>query len=244
MADLRGIPSYPQHLSHHQDRPHRFNSFSGGDIRCGIIMDGENIDGSEVFDTPFMEFGELQTLTVSSFRSTGPVRCFGESQPRVILRGARTVGGSLVFAQFDENAFQRMMRRSSRDEVYNQDEPFFIDQLPPFDIICQGTNEFGNSSMLMVGGVTIGQTGTTLSVHDIFTESTYTYTARFYIPWSPAGSFQDQMRTMWWESHMSGSQRNREWLRQLGSSSYDGHEITDSENHLAWANAFEFEEEP
>ncbi len=182
-------------------------SFSGVDIKIGIMMQQQKTNTIEAggVQLPFSVFAELQTLSITSFRSTGPVRCLGESQPRTILRGARTIGGSMVFAQFDQNAFYRMMRTSDSHEVYNPDEPFFIDQMPPFDIIAYGSNEYGNTAILMVGGVSIGQTGTTLSVHDIYTEATYSYTARYYIPWSPAGSFKDMMRDVWWEQRSAAS---------------------------------------
>ena len=182
-------------------------SFSGVDIKIGIMMQQQSTD---ILDTgalqiPFSVFAELQTLSITSFRSTGPVRCLGESQPRTILRGARTIGGSMVFAQFDQNAFSRMLRQSDSHEVVNPDEPFFIDQLPPFDIIAYGSNEYGNTATLMVGGVSIGQTGTTLSVHDIYTEATYSYTAQYYIPWSPAGSFKEFMKYQWYHQRQAAS---------------------------------------
>lgn len=209
-------------------------SFSGVDIKVGIMMPQQNhpqVTNPEA-ELPFQIFAELQTLTITSFRSTGPVRCLGESQPRAILRGARTIGGSLVFAQFDQNAFWRMMRVSEQDEVYNPDEPFFIDQIPPFDIVAYGSNEYGNTAMLMVGGVILGQTGTTLSVHDIYTESTYSYTARYYIPWSPAGSFRDQMRELWWENTQSASARAEQFARSLGGVHYG--EVLEFEGPEAW----------
>ena len=201
------LPKMPEHLAGGSGGPLAYKSFSGVDIKVGIMMDQQQNEYSAESgpDMPFSMFAELQTLSITSFRSTGPVRCLGESQPRAILRGARTIGGSLVFAQFDQNAFWRMMRLSDKGEVYNQDEPFFIDQLPPFDIIAYGSNEYGNTATLFVGGVTIGQTGTTLSVHDIYTEATYSYIAQYYIPWSPSGSFRDYMREIWWEQNFAAS---------------------------------------
>ena len=227
----------PSHLDPNEGSPLRFKSFSGVDIRVGIYM-GQEDDPSVEHPSqrlPFMEFGELQTLTISSFRSTGPVRCLGESQPRTILRGARTIGGSMVFAQFNHNAFSRMLVASQGHEVYNADEPFFIDQIPPFDIVCYGSNEYGNTAGLVVGGVAIGQTGTTLSVHDIFTEATYTYTARYYVPWSPLGDMRKLMQKFWWENTLSASASANAWL--IKQRDHDNLEIPGAEDYLIWHNS-------
>jgi len=229
-------PSLPFHLSPAHDGTSLFNSFSGVDIKVGMYMGQQDppMGYDDPNQIPFMVFGELQTLAISSFRSTGPVRCLGESAPRAILRGARTIGGSMVFAQFNHNAFHRMMRISQQYEVYNADEPFFIDQIPPFDILCLGSNEYGSTAGLSVGGVTIGQTGTTLSVHDIFTEATYTFTARYYIPWSPLGSMRELMKQEWFESNQAASAKSAQFAQQLAGGSQGGLEVPGNEAHQIW----------
>lgn len=52
------------------------------------------------------------------------------------------------------------------------------DMLPPFDIILSFQNESGAFSKMKILGVTIVDEGTTMSVDDLITESTYTYMAR------------------------------------------------------------------
>ncbi len=180
------------------DNPLMFHSYSGSDMQCIIRMDRqlETSVGKleETQQDPVYHFAELQTLSISTFRSVHPVRRLGESQPVAYTRGARTIGGTLVFAQFANNAFEKMYRLSTEGEVYDPGEPFFVDQLPEFDIIIQATNEYGLSSNLIVGGITLQQTGTTLSVHDLYTEATYGWVGRFYIPLSETQDYRKLMR--------------------------------------------------
>lgn len=193
------MPTNNTQLSYlESENPLMFHSYSGSDMQCVIRMDRQ-LESSvgkaeDIQQDPVYQFAELQTLSISTFRSVHPVRRLGESQPAAYTRGARTIGGTLVFAQFANNAFEKMYRLSTNGEVYEPGEPFFVDQLPEFDIIVSATNEYGISSNLIVGGITLQQTGTTLSVHDLYTEATYGWVGRFYIPLSQVGDYRKLMR--------------------------------------------------
>jgi len=126
-------------------------------------------------------FAELQTISISATRSVHPVRCLGESAARGYLRGARTFAGSLIFTMFSKDPFEEVSRLDADHEVYGR-EPFAVDQIPEFDIILTAVNERGTSSKALIGGVTLTNYGTTFSIHDIYTEISYTYVARWFIP--------------------------------------------------------------
>ena len=160
----------------------KWQSVTGVDIIAGFRFDDEYYDSTKEDGVPaFRVFGELQTISISGTRSVNPVRCLGESAARAYTRGARTFAGSLIFTMFSKDPLEEVVRMSSEQEVYGR-EPFFIDQIPEFDIVINAVNEFGAVSQAIIGGVTLTNYGTTLSIHDIYTEISYTYVARFYIP--------------------------------------------------------------
>jgi len=173
------------------DNPVEWNSLTGVDMIAAFRF--RTTDKDQVAT---VTFAELQTLSISSTRSIFPVRCLGESVVRAYTRGARTFAGSLIFTMFDRDPLMELAKRDDLQESQNPDEPFFMDQLPEFDIVINGVNEYGAMSTAIVGGVTITNYGTTLSIHDIYTEISYTYVARFYIPFSPDRRAVDAARDL------------------------------------------------
>ena len=187
-----------------------FNSFSGTDIQCFFLGDfiptvKADIDVAfksgilnrvqyrallNEVDTdwragrsPILPFGELQTLTVSSAASVGPVRRLGEREPVEYLSGARTIAGTLVFALLNRDVFSAMMKLPQiglRDDKWRS--PEFIDEIPPFTILIQGSNEYGSVASGMLIDVKLTNFGTTFSVDDMYTEATYNYVATKFIP--------------------------------------------------------------
>lgn len=158
-----------------KDNPIEWQSISGVDMVASFRFDGDGGPVNEVF-------AELQTVSISATRSIYPVRVLGESMARAYTRGARTFAGSLIFAMFNQDPFERVAKIDAFQEAHNPNEPFFMDQLPEFDIIINGVNEYGRIGRAIIGGVTLTNYGTTLSIHDIYTEISYTYVSKFYIP--------------------------------------------------------------
>lgn len=165
------------------DNPIHWQSLTGVDMVCMFRWDDLQFtkDEKDRFKN-FRVFAELQTLSLSSTRSVHAVRCLGESAARDYTRGARTFAGSLIFTMFNKDPFEDVLRLDTKNEAYSGREPFFIDQLPEFDIIITAINEMGLVSKALVGGITLTHYGTTLSIHDIYTEITYGYVAKWYIP--------------------------------------------------------------
>jgi hypothetical protein len=184
----------------------QYNSFSGTDIKCFFFGDNipttiEDIDSSPSLTAEekiflkggalndrnnrgsILPFGELQTLTVSSSRSYGPVRRLGEHHPQGYKGGARTIAGSLVFALMNRDVFAAYMRGLIPGAQSNSwSSPSFVDEIPPFNILIEGGNEYGSVASALLIGVQVTNFGSTFSIDDMYTESTYTYVANHYIP--------------------------------------------------------------
>jgi hypothetical protein len=184
-----------------------FCSFSGADIQCFIFGDQLALtnDNNWVDSSPNLTqeekayikagisksrderlvsvLGELQTITISSARSFGPVRRLGEIEPVCYKGGARTIAGTMVFAVMNKDVFAQMYQGLADGMSDNITRgPDFVDNMPPFHILIRGYNEYGASASALLIDVKITNFGTTFSVDDMFTESTYNYVAKHYIP--------------------------------------------------------------
>jgi|WetSurMetagenome_2_1015567.scaffolds.fasta_scaffold601399_2 hypothetical protein len=62
-------------------------------------------------------------------------------------------------------------------------EPFFADQMPPFNITMLAANEYGSMALKKILGVEILNEGSGVSIDDIVTEQQYTFVARLITPW-------------------------------------------------------------
>jgi len=181
-----------------------FNSYAGTDIQCFLFTyDDKRIkkliesSGQLTADAKrqaqervsksikFAPFGELQTVSISIASSTGPIRRLGEREVVEYKSGARTVAGSLIFALLNRDVFAAFMKSEltglSKDTFGSPD---YVDELPPFNILIQGGNEFGAEASGLLTDVKLTNFGTTFSVDDLYTESTYNYVARHYVPFT------------------------------------------------------------
>jgi len=137
----------------------------------------------EEYDLPAMKtFAELQTLTISSARSVFGVRRLGEHHVHQYTRGARTIAGSMIFTTFTRDVFAEFYRVSGYDNFTDPTAPFFVDQIPPFHLLISAANEYGLHAQAALINVNLTNFGTTMSVHDLQLESTYTYVAQFFFP--------------------------------------------------------------
>lgn len=143
-----------------------YNSYSGVDIVAEMLVPCE--------PKPLI-LGDLATLSYSIHRENKPVRLIGRTNVAGWLRGNRTIAGSLIFTNFEKYTFYRL--KKFQKSVANGYYPL-ADMLPPFDIIVSFANEYGQFSKLKIFGVNIIDEGSTMSVDDLVTESTFTYMAR------------------------------------------------------------------
>ena len=130
------------------------------------------------------KLAELHTLSWSTFRENAPVRTLGSIYPRSIVKGSRTIAGSMIFTIFHQHVLHEIL--SLNLGIYNtgtsDHDPYrnstnLPDQLPPLDISIVFANEYGAVSHMGLYGVQFFQEGATFSIEDIFSESVLQYSA-------------------------------------------------------------------
>jgi len=140
-----------------------------------------------------IEIGSIQTITFSIFREKFPIRTLGRTYARGYTRGSRTIAGSMIFTMLWAHALHELT--SLRLALYNAEvsdsgESFMpenaaviMDQLPPMDFTLLAANELGDMSQMRLYGVEFVTEGTTMSIHDLLTETTSQYVAQDIEPW-------------------------------------------------------------
>jgi hypothetical protein len=63
-------------------------------------------------------------------------------------------------------------------------QPWYSDQIPPFDVTLTGANELGTVMSMKIIGVEILNEGYGISIDDLMSEMQMTYIARAIIPWT------------------------------------------------------------
>lgn len=157
-----------------------YTSFSGADIVASI----RPLGGKPVV------FGEIQTISYSIYRPMMPVHALGRINPRGVVRGPRTIAGTLIFTVFDRHVLKNIMDKYrtepdsfrtsfglTEDDIIDLRNYAKTDEMPPFDINISFMNEYGNSATLNIYGVHIMSEGQTMSVEDMITENTMQYIA-------------------------------------------------------------------
>lgn len=173
-----------------------YTSFSGADIVATITPLGGR---------PIV-FGEIQTISYSIYRPTRPVYALGRINPKGVVRGQRTIAGSLIFTVFDRHVLKQVMEsyragltdktinnakvvvpdrngnlvpgyKFTESEIAEMKTNMKTDEMPPFDINITFLNEYGNSATLNIYGVHIITEGQTMSIEDMITENTMQYIA-------------------------------------------------------------------
>lgn len=172
----------------------KYSAFSGADIKCTIFIPQETdaTQGSESDKTGLKTFAELQTITVSSARTVGPVRILGQAEAINHVRGPRTVAGTMIFTDIMKDVFYEVLQMSVYERGTGQ--KFFVDQLPPFNVIITALNEMGIHATRAVIGVTLVNYGTTYSIDDMLTESQYTYQALGVTPFMRSDRWRQHVR--------------------------------------------------
>lgn len=65
--------------------------------------------------------------------------------------------------------------------------PNYLDQVLPFDVVITASNEYGSVARMMIHGVEIINTGSSLSIDDITTDEACTFIANAITPWRDQG---------------------------------------------------------
>ena len=66
--------------------------------------------------------------------------------------------------------------------------PWFVDQIPPFDVTLAAANEYGALAVMRIFGIELLNEGYGVSIDDMVSETQYTYVARTLVGWRPLGN--------------------------------------------------------
>lgn len=97
------------------------------------------------------------------------------------------VGGTLAInapGNTTDNQQSQITRAGSDRSVAR---PWYADQIPPFDIVLTGANEYGYLVIMKILGVELMNQGFGVSIDDIVCEHSYTYIATSIVPWTSQG---------------------------------------------------------
>jgi len=81
---------------------------------------------------------------------------------------------------------------------YEYYSAWYVDQIPPFDVIVIGANEYGNAATMRIYGIEILNEGSGFSVDDMVIDNQMTYVCRTILPWQRLGQWD--MKLGQWHS--------------------------------------------
>jgi hypothetical protein len=109
----------------------RAGGFSGVDLSTVLQMPAVvNENGREVSKMYVMEFGSLQTISISKYKNKPDVRSLGFAGPTGFARGMSTIAGTLIFNQinhhpFDDNGTKSIVYNDSGVLTYSSGEVLY-----------------------------------------------------------------------------------------------------------------------
>lgn len=74
-------------------------------------------------------------------------------------------------------------------DAYQASAAWYVDQLPPFDVVIVAANEYGQAASMRIYGVEILNEGSGFSIDDMVIENQMTYVCRTILPWQKLGSW-------------------------------------------------------
>ena len=82
-----------------------------------------------------------------------------------------------------------------RQTSYTAHPAWYADQLPPFNIVINGVNEYGAAAVMRIHNVEILNSGSGISIDDIMIDQTMTFTCTNIVPWRPLPYLDPQRAT-------------------------------------------------
>lgn len=194
------IPNYPfaQNNVHSQFNREELSgrvrtSFSGADCMVVAYKPKLITDIAGPEETQLVEFANLQTLSISTTRDIAALRPLGTAWADELSLGARTVAGTLIFTMFDGDSL-RALDGVRPGRSHEDAGGYMADDMPPFNIVINETNEFGQAVTSVLLGIRIVNSGVTIGVQDIYTEQVYSYVATRWIPFRGAIDFTKSLK--------------------------------------------------
>ena len=72
---------------------------------------------------------------------------------------------------------------------YSLSQAWYVDQIPPFDVVIVAANEYGKAATMRIYGVEILNEGSGFSIDDMVIENQMTYVCRTILPWQRLGNW-------------------------------------------------------
>ena len=70
---------------------------------------------------------------------------------------------------------------------YSLSSAWYVDQIPPFDVVIVAANEYGKAATMRIYGIEILNEGSGFSIDDMVIENQMTYVCRTILPWQRRG---------------------------------------------------------
>jgi hypothetical protein len=139
----------------------------------------------------------LQTITISTFRSKQQVRALGQVNPRGIARGTRTIAGTMILAEFDKDAFWELILGNPLNTIPAGDnnigdagEAVLPDQVAAFNLLLLFSNEMGFNSYRMIYEIELVTNGIVYSIQDMYHENTVSFMCTDVTPLTPLNNLK------------------------------------------------------
>lgn len=142
-----------------------YETFSGSDVLAFALFP----------DASPITLGQLTTISYSVYREKKPVVLLDRINVAGYTRGPRFIAGSLVFDIFNNSFVNEIINKIDYLKDYGR---LKADELPLFDILIVGANEYGYSNKMKIYGCEIGDESQVVDVGQIVTNSKFTFAAR------------------------------------------------------------------
>ena len=165
---------------------YKFSSYTGADIVATM-----NLPAISGYPIKPIVLGSLSDITISTHKPKYEVLALGYNRPRGFTSGPRVVAGQLVFVMFDTHlvqdisAYYKSLVSNSKDDavsaIINMADSH-EDELPLFDIIINYANDDGYMSHMVLYGIQLMDSQTSVGINIPMTDIVYTYVAIDYKP--------------------------------------------------------------
>ena len=151
----------------------------------------ESLNKSTNYDTESVfPIVNLQAVTVSTFRAKRQVRALGHVNPKGVVRGTRTCGGTIILTEFDRDSFWKLITAvnpvpGADLNIGDNGSAVLPDQLAPFDLLLMFANEAGNLAYRIIYEIELVTNGVVYSVQDMYNESTLSFLCTDVTPLIP-----------------------------------------------------------
>jgi hypothetical protein len=130
----------------------------------------------------------LQTITISTYRTKQQVRALGQVNPRGIARGTRTIAGTMILAEFDRETFWKLITSNvpiTDNNIGDAGEAVLPDQVAPFNLLLLFSNEMGYNAYRMIYELELVTNGIVYSIQDMYHENTVSFICTDVTPLTP-----------------------------------------------------------